>query len=199
MSKIENIRPTEMSLAEMEKLLNDEFSCIRCVKKDVHIIMLPSFIGNELNGVKAVLDDWKNRYKKQVNGIVIGYKNITFSQPQGIIISDQPCIHQDVIVDFYVLQPSVGAILQGTINRISETHIGCLVHGGINASITLTHPHPKKLNRYAILGKNLLFEITGVDTRPRVIKIHGTITKQCMKLMKKGRKKENNLNSDLDE
>lgn len=60
----------------------------------------------------------------------------------GDIYDDQGHIHLNIEADFVIFCPKPGQKLMGTVNKVSSSHIGCLVHGCFNASI----PKPEQMS-----------------------------------------------------
>ncbi|KAL3178153.1 hypothetical protein MRX96_038673 [Rhipicephalus microplus] len=117
--------------------VDDEYSLIVTCHKTVHVPLPPAYIGSEGRGVKTLLENWKGQYVERLNGVLLGYENLKFVEASGMIIDDQPFVHRDVVGDFQVFRPETGSIVRARINRMSKSHVGCLVHDWINLSILL--------------------------------------------------------------
>jgi DNA-directed RNA polymerase I subunit RPA43 len=68
----------------------------------------------------------------RLNGILAGFGKIYLRSPTGYFNADEAPIHLDVASDFWVFRPTVGAQLRGVVNRKSQSHVSCLVHGCFN-------------------------------------------------------------------
>ena len=53
----------------------------------------------------------------------------------GNLVSDTPFIHIDITGTFFVLKPSVGEVLEVTVIKKGEGHLGALLHDVFNVSI----------------------------------------------------------------
>ena len=61
-----------------------------------------------------------------------GYGKLFLRRPTGHFLNEESHIHLDVISDFWVFRPSIGATLSGVINKKSNNHVSVLVHGCFN-------------------------------------------------------------------
>ncbi|XP_016072555.1 PREDICTED: DNA-directed RNA polymerase I subunit RPA43 isoform X2 [Miniopterus natalensis] len=99
-------------------------------------------------------------------GVPIAYDNIKVVGELGDIYDDQGHIHLNIEADFIIFCPEPGQKLMGTVNKVSSSHIGCLVHGCFNASI----PKPEQMpaEQWQTLeinvGDELEFEVFRLDS-----------------------------------
>nr|XP_037277509.1 DNA-directed RNA polymerase I subunit RPA43-like [Rhipicephalus microplus] len=164
--------------------VDDEYSLIVTCHKTVHVPLPPAYIGSEGRGVKTLLENWKGQYVERLNGVLLGYENLKFVEASGMIIDDQPFVHRDVVGDFQVFRPETGSIVRAHINRMSKSHVGCLVHDWINLSILLPPNPSPELSRYLNMGQEILCKITSVSVyRHNALRLRGAITSECLKLM----------------
>ena len=68
----------------------------------------------------------------RLNGILAGYGKLQVKSPIATMVNEEPFLHLDVVSDFWVFRPDVGAELRGVVTKKSTTHISCLVHGIFN-------------------------------------------------------------------
>lgn len=165
-------------------MVDDNFSCIKEVTKTVHIALPTACISNEISGICDVLETWKRQYIQQLQGIVVGYKNVSLSTIRGFVKSDCPVVHYDVKATFELFNPTAGSILKGKINRVNQDHIGCLVHNTINVTIARPNELLGDLSNFIILDRIILFQITRLDFKGKIIRVRGKITQECVDLMK---------------
>nr|XP_058140740.1 DNA-directed RNA polymerase I subunit RPA43-like [Dasypus novemcinctus] len=84
----------------------------------------------------------------------------------GDIYDDQGHIHLNIEADFVIFSPEPGQKRMGTVNKLSSSHIGCLIQGCFNAST----PKPEQMlaEQWQILeinvGDKLEFEIFHLDS-----------------------------------
>ena len=61
-----------------------------------------------------------------MSGILLGYDNIKLKKSTGLMYNDQPHIHIDIQATFYIFCPTPATCLLGTVNKISQGHVGVL-------------------------------------------------------------------------
>nr|KAF6470506.1 hypothetical protein HJG59_019025 [Molossus molossus] len=131
-------------------LLNSRYSCLVAGPHRRHI----------------ALDAELLRYSESLLGVPIAYDNIKVVGELGDIYDDQGHIHLNIEADFIIFCPEPGQKLMGTVNKVSSSHIGCLVHGCFNASI----PKPEQMpaEQWQTLevnvGDELEFEVFRLDS-----------------------------------
>ena len=114
------------------------------------------------------------------SGVLIGYDNLKFLQHGGNIMDDQPCLHFDIQGEFIIFQPTVGSVLQGTVNKIGQDFVGCLVHDCFNASV----PKPRHLDADSWpgskldMGEKFTFEVTKMYNQHGVASFQGKINNE---------------------
>ncbi|XP_035232638.1 DNA-directed RNA polymerase I subunit RPA43-like [Stegodyphus dumicola] len=174
---------TTTCVSEELSMDDDKFSCIKQVHKSVHISVPSAFISNEVSGITEILDSWKRQYVKQLQGVVVGYRNVSLASRANVFVVDQPAEHCYVTAVFYLFCPNIGTIVKGTINRISRDHIGCLIHDTINVTIHLSDESYEDISRFMYLNSTILFQITHYDFARKIIRVEGEITPECIRLM----------------
>ncbi|GFY46071.1 s1 motif domain-containing protein [Trichonephila inaurata madagascariensis] len=164
--------------------MDEEFSCIKQVKKTVQLPVPLSFVTNEITGISEILDSWKRQYVKSLHGIVVDYKNVSLTSRTGFIGINNPFIYYNVTATFDLFCPNIGDIVKGRINRISREHIGCLIQNTINVTIHLSRNSSTELSQFLSLEREILFEISHFDYERKMIRVTGQITPKCIQLMK---------------
>jgi DNA-directed RNA polymerase I subunit RPA43 len=102
----------------------------------VVVCLPPSFIGNLRNGIEESLNENLMRYREDINAVMISYSKIRLPQTSGRLLEDDPYITFDVNVQAMVFRPTKGMQLAGVVNKVGNSHIGMLVCGVFNASIS---------------------------------------------------------------
>ncbi|XP_070471963.1 DNA-directed RNA polymerase I subunit RPA43 isoform X2 [Equus przewalskii] len=99
-------------------------------------------------------------------GVPIAYDNIKVVGELGDIYDDQGHIHLNIEADFVIFCPEPGQKLMGTVNKVSSSHIGCLVHGCFNASIPKPEQMPSEQWQTLEInvGDELEFEVFRLDS-----------------------------------
>ncbi|XP_012636460.1 DNA-directed RNA polymerase I subunit RPA43 [Microcebus murinus] len=147
-------------------LVNSRYSCLVAGPHRRHIALSPRYLNRKRTGIREQLDAELLRYSESLLGVPIAYDNIKVVGELGDIYDDQGHIHLNIEADFVIFCPEPGQKLMGTVNKVSSSHIGCLVHGCFNASI----PKPELLSAeqwqtlQINLGDELEFEVFRLDS-----------------------------------
>ncbi|XP_028345896.1 DNA-directed RNA polymerase I subunit RPA43 isoform X2 [Physeter macrocephalus] len=147
-------------------LVNSRYSCLVAGPHRRHIALSPRYLNRKRTGIREQLDAELLRYSESLLGVPIAYDNIKVVGELGDIYDDQGHIHLNIEADFVIFCPEPGQKLMGTVNKVSSSHIGCLVHGCFNASI----PKPEQMpaEQWQTLeinmGDELEFEVFRLDS-----------------------------------
>nr|XP_044992003.1 DNA-directed RNA polymerase I subunit RPA43 isoform X2 [Jaculus jaculus] len=147
-------------------LVNSRYSCLVVGPHRRHIALSPRYLHRKRTGIREQLDAELLRYSESLLGVPIAYDNIKVVGELGDIYDDQGHIHLNIEADFVIFCPEPGQKLMGTVNKVSSSHIGCLVHGCFNASI----PKPEQMSyeQWQTLeinvGDELEFEVFRLDS-----------------------------------
>ncbi|XP_041514328.1 DNA-directed RNA polymerase I subunit RPA43 [Microtus oregoni] len=123
-------------------LVSSRYSCLVAGPHRRHIALSPRYLSRKRTGIREQLDAELLRYSESLLGVPIAYDNIRVVGELGDIYDDQGHIHLNIEADFVIFCPEPGQKLMGTVNKVSSSHIGCLVHGCFNASI----PKPEQMS-----------------------------------------------------
>ncbi|XP_025320099.3 DNA-directed RNA polymerase I subunit RPA43 [Canis lupus dingo] len=147
-------------------LVSSRYSCLVAGPHRRHIALSPRYLHRKRTGIREQLDAELLRYSESLSGVPIAYDNIKVVGELGDIYDDQGHIHLNIEADFVIFCPEPGKKLMGIVNKVSSSHIGCLVHGCFNASI----PKPEQMSteQWQILeinvGDELEFEVFRLDS-----------------------------------
>ncbi|XP_036183853.1 DNA-directed RNA polymerase I subunit RPA43 [Myotis myotis] len=147
-------------------LLSSRYSCLVAGPHRRHIALSPRYLHRKRTGIREQLDAELLRYSESLLGVPIAYDNIKVVGELGDIYDDQGHIHLNIEADFIIFCPEPGQKLMGIVNKVSSSHIGCLVHGCFNASI----PKPEQMptEQWQTLeinvGDELEFEVFRLDS-----------------------------------
>ncbi|XP_012293042.1 DNA-directed RNA polymerase I subunit RPA43 [Aotus nancymaae] len=147
-------------------LVNSRYSCLVAGPHRRHIALSPRYLNRKRTGIREQLDAELLRYSESLLGVPIAYDNIKVVGELGDIYDDQGHIHLNIEADFVIFSPEPGQKLMGIVNKVSSSHIGCLVHGCFNASI----PKPEQLSAeqwqtmQINMGDELEFEVFRLDS-----------------------------------
>ncbi|XP_051000863.1 DNA-directed RNA polymerase I subunit RPA43 [Acomys russatus] len=123
-------------------LVSSRYSCLVAAPHRRHIALSPRYLSRKRTGIREQLDAELLRYSESLLGVPIAYDNIRVVGELGDIYDDQGHIHLNIEADFVIFCPEPGQKLMGTVNKVSSSHIGCIVHGCFNASI----PKPDQMS-----------------------------------------------------
>lgn len=130
---------------ELQQYAANPESCVRCIKTDLHLAMGPYGMGNFKHALHELLIRTKvGIYDSNVNGIVLGIKNIKVLGQTAALRADDPTLHLLINADFYVFRPVAGAVLHGVVRHISKHQISVIIYRVFNTTIRFTN---KKQNR----------------------------------------------------
>ncbi|KAM9650741.1 DNA-directed RNA polymerase I subunit RPA43 [Trichechus inunguis] len=147
-------------------LVSSRYSCLVAGPHRRHIALSPRYLNRKRTGIREQLDAELLRYSESLLGVPVAYDNIKVVGELGDIYDDQGHIHLNIEADFVIFCPEAGQKLVGTVNKVSSSHIGCLVHGCFNASI----PKPEQMpaEQWQTLeinvGDELEFEVFRLDS-----------------------------------
>ncbi|KAG3277958.1 TWIST neighbor [Ictidomys tridecemlineatus] len=164
-------------------LVNSRYSCLVAAPHRRHIALSPRYLNRKRTGIREQLDAELLRYSESLLGVPIAYDNIKVVGELGDIYDDQGHIHLNIEADFVIFSPEPGQKLMGTVNKVSSSHIGCLVHGCFNASIP--KPEQMSVEQWQTLeinvGDELEFEVFRLDSDAAgVFCIRGKINIACL-------------------
>ncbi|XP_004415619.1 PREDICTED: DNA-directed RNA polymerase I subunit RPA43 [Odobenus rosmarus divergens] len=147
-------------------LVNSRYSCLVAGPHRRHIALSPRYLNRKRTGIREQLDAELLRYSESLLGVPIAYDNIKVVGELGDIYDDQGHIHLNIEADFVIFCPEPGQKLMGTVNKVSSSHIGCLVHGCFNASIPKPEQMPAEQwqNLEINVGDELEFEVFRLDS-----------------------------------
>ncbi|XP_035866434.1 DNA-directed RNA polymerase I subunit RPA43 isoform X3 [Phyllostomus discolor] len=147
-------------------LLNSRYSCLVAGPHRRHIALSPRYLHRKRTGIREQLDAELLRYSESLSGVPIAYDNIKVVGELGDIYDDQGYIHLNIEADFVIFCPEPGQKLLGAVNKVSSSHIGCLVHGCFNASIPKPEHMPAEQwqGLEINVGDELEFEVFRLDS-----------------------------------
>lgn len=150
-------------------------SCFKRVQVKKRMSLSPSYIGRVSEGVVEHLNNDILQYSKELGGVILSYSNPVVQQRLGSILDEQPRIHFDLHVTYFLFAPKVGDILWGKINKLGEDHVGCLVNDCFNASVQKKGAFLSGINGYQLLELDdmLLFRVTDLETAGGILSIRG--------------------------
>ncbi|XP_068431850.1 DNA-directed RNA polymerase I subunit RPA43 [Clinocottus analis] len=188
------------SFAAASELLSAPYSCLVMNAHRRHVALPPMYLNTKRTGIQEELEAELLRFSQSLKGVPLAYDNIRIVGPNGNIYDDSGYIHMDIEANFIVFQPEKGQKLQGEVNKLGISHVGCLVHGCFNASI----PKPNLVSvdtwRYAgpRIGAQMEFEVTALDADTAgVLLIRGRLDRtRVQELLAMGESSESGIPAD---
>ncbi|XP_028927245.2 DNA-directed RNA polymerase I subunit RPA43 [Ornithorhynchus anatinus] len=176
--------PAAPSFSEACGLVRSRASCLLLGPHRRHVALAPRYLRRKRSGIRQQLDAQLLRYSHSLQGVPVAYDNIKIVGPLGDIYDDQGHIHINIEAEFVIFSPEKGATLVGQVNKVSPSHIGCLVHGCFNASI----PKPEQMQSEQWkdlgiqIGDELEFEVFRLDSDAAgVFCIRGQLNENSLK------------------
>ncbi|KAJ3383485.1 hypothetical protein HDU92_004101 [Lobulomyces angularis] len=105
------------------------------INSTLFLTIPPIYSLNIKDGITNFLDKLLNRYVDKVKGVLVSYSNLKLLQNAAKIINESPFLNFKIQLDLFVFNPNIGDVLVGIVNKVSQDHVGVLVHGVFNASI----------------------------------------------------------------
>ena len=105
-------------------------------------VQLPPSAMSDVNGsISEVLKRRLMKYDDSLGGVMLAFSNVVLRRQYGTVFNELPNSMFDVDAEMVLFSPQSGADLVGTINKIGRNHIGLLVGGVFNASISADKMH----------------------------------------------------------
>ena len=168
-----------LPVAELERLTVQPYTCFHKVRQALHVTLHPRYLNSLELGLLDYFNKQINRWHPKLNGILANYGKLQLKTPHGMLLNEEAHIHLDVVSDFWVFRPEIGAILQGTVTKMSQKHVACLVHGVFNVPCY----HPNNLGSApwwginAQIGKSVRFRVIKMDVSQKIPFILGELEK----------------------
>ncbi|XP_012686887.2 DNA-directed RNA polymerase I subunit RPA43 isoform X2 [Clupea harengus] len=153
------------TFAEACKLVNTPYSCLVLDTHRRHVALPPMYLKKKKTGIEEELNAELLKFSEKCKGVPVAYDNIKLVGQHGDIFDDQGYIHLNIEASFVVFKPNKGQKLEGVINKIGQTFVGCLVHGCFNASILKPREMTSEMWRDSglVIGGSLEFEVVQLD------------------------------------
>ena len=144
-----------LPLADLKVLADSPDSLVSMKVSTVRMCLMPGVLNKIKEGLEAQLMPHLNRYYPAVGAILLGWEDLRCSQATGRLVSDSPAIHIEVTGCFYIFSPQIGSVLPATVNKMSEKHIGCLIHETFNISLM-----GDRMDSSVSTGEVIMIEVT---------------------------------------
>lgn len=164
----------KFSIKELEQYAANPDSCVLCINTDLHLSMGPYGLGDFKNALyDRVIRTKVGIYNANLNGIVIGIKNIKALGQTAAMRGEDPALHVNVNADCFVLRPRVGAVLHGVVRYISKHQFSVIIYRVFNVIIRFTNE--RKAVRGIAMEQEIMFRIKEFDFSNGMPYIEGEI------------------------
>ena len=177
-----------LPLADLKVLADSPDSLVSRKVSTVRMCLMPGVLNKIKEGLEAQLMPHLNRYYPAVGAILLGWEDLRCCQSTGRLVSDSPAIHVEVTGRFYIFSPQIGSVLPATVNKMSEKHIGCLIHETFNISLM-----GDRMDSSVSTGEVIMIEVTKLFWGYR-----GVPVIQGRLLSERGRGQETDYDSGID-
>ncbi|XP_028820302.1 DNA-directed RNA polymerase I subunit RPA43-like [Denticeps clupeoides] len=168
------------AFAEACALLDAPYSCLVLDGHRRHVALPPVYLRKKKRGIREELSAELLKYSDSMKGVPLAFDDIKVVGPHADILDDQGYVHMNIEATFVVFKPKRGQKLKGVVNKLGQTHVGCLVHGCFNASVLKPGSLSVEAWRDSGLkvGDDLEFEVANLDADAAgVLLIRGRLTK----------------------
>ncbi|GFS04604.1 DNA-directed RNA polymerase I subunit RPA43 [Elysia marginata] len=140
---------------------------IKTIRK--HIFLHPVDKKRRHAALKTALLKDKKKYSDRLEGALLDVKNLKVVGQRHLVVEGY--ISLEVEADFTVFCPQPGLILEGVINKQSYSHLGCLVLGIFNASLSI----PSSRELIPQVGDVVSFVVTEVVVDGEIMFMRGSL------------------------
>ncbi|RUS87626.1 hypothetical protein EGW08_004611, partial [Elysia chlorotica] len=134
-----------------------------------HIFLHPVDKRRRYSALKSALLKDKRKYSDKLHGALLDVKNLKVVGERHLVVEGY--ISMEVEADFAVFSPRPGLILEGIINKQSYSHLGCLVLGIFNASLSI----PDNEEMIPQIGDSVSFVVTEVVVDGEIMFMRGSL------------------------
>lgn len=125
----------------LQQVIKDETSStspFEEVTLALRVSLLPASLKDIFGAIRANVYELLMRYNEAVGGVVLALNKIEFppGEKHGRIYAEMPHIHFAISAQAQVFRPLPNTILRGAVTSVSSSHVGMLVYGIFNASLS---------------------------------------------------------------
>lgn len=118
-------------------------SAFQLTKLVVRMALPAACLSDIRSGIDSVLASYLMRWRDDIQGVLLSFSHVELAQDSARV-GAAAAMHFDVRAQALVFRPAVGMLLDGVVAKVASDHIGLLVSGVFNASISgdsLTQGH----------------------------------------------------------
>lgn len=150
----------------LQKLVSDPDSCIFLDQKRIQVVLQPFHLQDLKSAVRDLLNESVDSYHKSLNGILLSYKRLKVVNKSARVAAETSGLVLDVEADFYVFRPEVGSVLKGVVNKVSNDHVGALLHHRFNISCprpSVESKSVKWLGNKVVMSQEVIIKVKEKD------------------------------------
>lgn len=162
---------TNYTVKELESYVADPNACVKKLEWTDMVSVLPKYLGDIREGVRACLSQKIGTYDRKVDGIILAYKNTKILSPLSAIHPNSVRVYVKTRADFYVFRPQSGSIIGGTVQYVSSNYLSAVIYRVFNVTIKLQTQKIQNIAR----GKEISFVIKSYDMKSDLPSIEGEL------------------------
>ncbi|XP_062555296.1 uncharacterized protein LOC134220299 [Armigeres subalbatus] len=152
---------TKYTSEELESYVADSNACVQKLEWTNIVSVLPKYLGNICEGVRACLTLKIGKYDRKVDGIILAFKNTKILSPLSAIRPNGVRVHVKVSSHFYVFRPLCGATIEGTIKYVSKNYLSAVVYRVFNVTIRVRKEKLQEMKQ----GRVISFLVKSFDIK----------------------------------
>ena len=111
-------------------------TCLYTTAVTIHIHLYPNQLNNIHHSVvQHINTQYIMQYNNDIDGTILSYSDIQYNSNTGTILYDRPHINFSLNCTILLYKPVVGCIIHGTVNKITNDYISCLMYNTFNITI----------------------------------------------------------------
>lgn len=162
---------TKYTIKELETYVADPDSCVHKLAWNDLVSVLPKYLGNICEGVKACLTQKIGTYDRKVDGVILAFKNTQILSPLSAMRPNSVRVHVKLGTNFYVFRPQIGATIEGTVRYVSSNYLSAVIYRVFNVTIKL---NTQKIQNFA-RGTVISFIVKAFDMKSDLPFIEGQL------------------------
>lgn len=162
---------TNYTVKELESYVADPNACVKKLEWNDMLSVLPKYLGDIREGVRACLSQKIGTYDRKVDGIILAYKNTKILSPLSATHPNSVRVYVKTRADFYVFRPQSGSIIGGTVRYVSSNYLSAVIYRVFNVTIKLQTHKIQNIVR----GKEINFVIKSYDMKSDLPSIEGEL------------------------
>ncbi|XP_058454479.1 uncharacterized protein LOC131432300 isoform X2 [Malaya genurostris] len=165
---------TKYTIKELESYVANPEACIQKIEWIDFVAVLPKYLGNISEGIRACLSKKIGAYDRKVDGIILSFKNTKILNQLSAIRSNSAQVYVKVKTELYVFRPTAGSVIGGTVQYVSSNYISAVIYRVFNVTIKLQTQKLQNVKR----GSEIKFVVKSYDMKNDLPYIEGELVRQ---------------------